>query len=195
MKSLLLRKRAPDTIPSKPADWSMGSYPVSLPSQLMKQWRKPNTYEQQATRFTRPISPACDRYVQYLLMGANRMVPNRHRWGLQPWRCRFATYPLPNLPNQLSPHFPSGPARSPFLTKLQHLNQALSFKNPMTAVWSSDHSAIYRSLHLCLSIANDLSLVVGHKDRSEGFHNATRVSNQLLKLNADPRNTIKIKEE
>jgi hypothetical protein len=37
----------------------------------------------------------------------------------------------------------------------------------MTAAWSFDHSAIYRSLHLCLVIANDLSLVVGHKDRSE----------------------------
>jgi hypothetical protein len=65
----------------------------------------------------------------------------------------------------------------------------------MAATWSSDHSAIYHNLHLCLAIANDLSLVVGHKDRSEGFHNATRVSNQLLQLNADPRNKIKIEEE
>jgi hypothetical protein len=31
---------------------------------------------------------------------------------------------------------------------------------PMTATWSFDHSAIYRSLHLCLAIANDLSLVI-----------------------------------
>jgi hypothetical protein len=37
----------------------------------------------------------------------------------------------------------------------------LSFKDPMTAAWSFDHSAIYRSLHLCLAIVNDLSLVVG----------------------------------
>jgi hypothetical protein len=28
----------------------------------------------------------------------------------------------------------------------------------MAATWSSDHSAIYRNLHLCLAIANDLSL-------------------------------------
>jgi hypothetical protein len=65
----------------------------------------------------------------------------------------------------------------------------------MAAAWSFDHSAIYRSLHLCLAIANDLSLVVGHKDRSEGFHNATMVSNQLLQINAHPRNTIKKEEE
>jgi hypothetical protein len=31
----------------------------------------------------------------------------------------------------------------------------------MAATWSFDHSAIYRRLHLCLAIANDLSLVVG----------------------------------
>jgi hypothetical protein len=31
----------------------------------------------------------------------------------------------------------------------------------MAAMWSFDHSAIYRSLHLCLAIANDLSLVIG----------------------------------
>jgi hypothetical protein len=31
----------------------------------------------------------------------------------------------------------------------------------MATTWSFDHSAIYRSLHLCLAIANDLSLVIG----------------------------------
>jgi hypothetical protein len=57
------------------------------------------------------VSPACDRYVQYLLVGANRTVLNRHRWGLQSWRCRVATYPLPD---QLSPLSPNSLARSPF---------------------------------------------------------------------------------
>jgi hypothetical protein len=111
-ESLLLRKKAPDTIPSTPADRSAGPYPVSLPSQPMKQWRKPNTHRQQATRFTGTISPACDWYVQYLLIGANRTVLNWHRWGLQSWMCRFATYPLPDLPNQLSPLSPSSSVRS-----------------------------------------------------------------------------------
>jgi hypothetical protein len=31
----------------------------------------------------------------------------------------------------------------------------------MAATWSFDHSAIYRSLHLRLAKANDLSLVIG----------------------------------
>jgi hypothetical protein len=31
----------------------------------------------------------------------------------------------------------------------------------MTTTWSFDHSAIYHSLHICLAIANDLSLVIG----------------------------------
>jgi hypothetical protein len=71
---------------------------------------------------------------------------------------------------------PSQPVVSPFswwprpvsiLTKLQHLNQVLSSTDPMAAMWSFDHSTIYCSLHLRLAIANDLSLVVGHKDRSK----------------------------
>jgi hypothetical protein len=37
---------------------------------------------QPTTRLTGPISPACDRYVQYLLTGANRTDLNRHWWGL-----------------------------------------------------------------------------------------------------------------
>jgi hypothetical protein len=67
----------------------------------------------QLHQLTRPISPACDRYVQYLLAGVNWTVLNWHRRGLQPWRCQLATYPLPDLPNQLSPLFPNGPTRSP----------------------------------------------------------------------------------
>jgi hypothetical protein len=81
------------------------------------QWsrgHKPSSWRWSTTRFTGPISPACDRYVQYLLMGANQTVLNRHRRRLQPWRCWLATYPLPNLPNQLSPLSPSGLTRSPF---------------------------------------------------------------------------------
>jgi hypothetical protein len=69
---------------------------------------------QPTTRLTSPISPACNRYVQYMLVGANWTVLNRHRWGLQSWRYWLVTYPLPDLPNQLSPLSPSGPTRSPF---------------------------------------------------------------------------------
>jgi hypothetical protein len=65
-------------------------------------------------QLTGPISLACDRYVEYLLMGANPSVLNRHRQGIQHWKCQLATYPLPDLPNQLSPFSPSGRTRSPF---------------------------------------------------------------------------------
>jgi hypothetical protein len=47
-------------------------------------------------------------------VGVNPSVFNRHRRELQLWRCQLATYPLPDLPNRLSPLFPSGPVRSPF---------------------------------------------------------------------------------
>jgi hypothetical protein len=68
----------------------------------------------QLHQLTGPISPPCDRYIQNLLMEANRTVLNQHRLGLQPWTCRLATYQLPDHPNQLSPLSPNGPARSPF---------------------------------------------------------------------------------
>jgi hypothetical protein len=92
------RKRAPETIHSTPADWSRGSYPVSLPSQPTKQWRKSNICRRLTTRHTGPISPACNRYVQYLLTGANPLVANRHMRGQQSWRCRLATYYSPTFP-------------------------------------------------------------------------------------------------
>jgi hypothetical protein len=82
--------------------------------QLKSSGGKVNSCGQLTTRLTRLISPACDRYVQYLLAGANRTILNRHRRGLQPWRCRLATYPLPDLPNQLSPLSPNGLALSHF---------------------------------------------------------------------------------
>jgi hypothetical protein len=50
------------------------------------------------TRLTRPISSACNRYVQYLLAGANSSVLNQHRQGLPHWRCQFTTYYSPTFP-------------------------------------------------------------------------------------------------
>jgi hypothetical protein len=120
-ESLLPRKRAPDTIPSMPADWCTGPHPVSLLNQSMKQWRKPHIYQQQATRLTGPISPACDRYVQYLLAGANRTFLTRHRRGLQPWRCQLSVYHFLTFPTSCLP-FPL--VAPPIL----HFNQALTTK-------------------------------------------------------------------
>jgi hypothetical protein len=61
---------------------------------------------------TGPISPACYQYVQYLLMGANPSVLNRHRQGLQPRRCWLATYHSPTFPTSCLPFPPKGLARS-----------------------------------------------------------------------------------
>jgi hypothetical protein len=74
---------------------------------------KPSIYRQPATRLTGPITPVCDRYVQYLLAGANRTVLNRHRRGLQPWRCRHSTYHSPTFPTCCLPFPPKGSAQSP----------------------------------------------------------------------------------
>jgi hypothetical protein len=114
-----------------------GSVPSFFPEPVNKAvGAKPSIYRRPATRLTRLITLVCDRYVQYLLAGANRTVLNRHRWGVQPWRWRLSTYHSLIFPTSY-------------------------FREPMTATWSCDHSAIYRSLHLCLAITNDLSLVVG----------------------------------
>jgi hypothetical protein len=74
---------------------------------------KPSSCRWPTTRITGTISSACDRYVQYLLAGANPSVLNWHRRGLQPWRCRFATYDSPAFPTSYLHFPPKGPARSP----------------------------------------------------------------------------------
>jgi hypothetical protein len=64
-----LRRRAPDTIHNTLTDRSVGPYSASLPQQTMEQWGKSSFCWQPTTRLTGPISPTCDRYVQYLLTG------------------------------------------------------------------------------------------------------------------------------
>jgi hypothetical protein len=66
----------------------------------------------QLHQLTGPITPACDRYVQYLLVGANPSILNWHRRGLQPWWCQLSTNHSPSfLTDGL--HFPpKGPAQS-----------------------------------------------------------------------------------
>jgi hypothetical protein len=73
------------------------------------------------------------------------------------------------LPYTHSPTFPTSCLPFPLVAPPGlHFNQVLAkrpkclvFKEFMAATWSFDHSVIYRSLHLCLAITNDLSLVVG----------------------------------
>jgi hypothetical protein len=110
---------------------------------------KTNIYWQPATSLTGPISPTCDRYIQYLL------VRPTHRSLTDTWEgynlvgAGFShTTPRPSLPSGLQ--FNYEPSIKP----------NFKFKEPMVAPWSSDHSAIYRGLHLHLAIVNDLSLAV-----------------------------------
>jgi hypothetical protein len=116
------------------------SVPSFSPTTGKEQWGKVNSCWQLTIRLIGPISPACDRYVQYLLAGGNRTVLNRHRRGLQPSKCRLATYPLPDLPNQLSPLSPNGLARSPF-NQLLVKDQSVEF---LKNLWPSRGLSITR---------------------------------------------------
>jgi hypothetical protein len=90
-----------------------GSIPIFSPEPANEVvGAKPSSYQRPATRLTGPITPVCNRYVQYLLVGANRTVLNLHRWGLQPWRCRLATYHSLTFPTSRLPFPPKGPTRS-----------------------------------------------------------------------------------
>jgi hypothetical protein len=68
--------------------------------------------------------------------------------------------PLPDLPNQRPSHFHLRASLG--LQIIQNLPQIprFKFKAPMTTTWSPDHLVIYRSIQLCLAIANDLSLAI-----------------------------------
>jgi hypothetical protein len=101
---LLSRKRAPDTTPN-PAEWSTGPPPSFSPNIAIETLMKAkHLLMNKLHQFTGPITPAYDRYVQYLLVGANPLVFNRHRRGLQPWRCRLSTYHSLTFPTD-SLHF------------------------------------------------------------------------------------------
>jgi hypothetical protein len=108
--------------------WEKGLPTQSIARQLTDPWvrtqflsranqwnrgRKPSSCRWPHTKLTGPISPACDRYVQYLLMGANPSVLNWHRRRLQPWRCRLTTYHSLTFPTSYLHFPPKGPTQSP----------------------------------------------------------------------------------
>jgi hypothetical protein len=74
---LLLRKRAPDTIHSAPSVPSFSLKPANEAVDLSQA-----SVDDQLLGLLGPETPACDRYVQYLLTGTNPSVLNRHRRGL-----------------------------------------------------------------------------------------------------------------
>jgi hypothetical protein len=110
---LLLRKRAPDTIPSTSVDRSIDLPPNFSPLTAIEAVMKvKHLLMNRIHQFTGPISPACDQYIQYLLTGVNPLVLNRHRQGLQPWRCRFSLSLSPPFPTDGPSLSPNGPTRS-----------------------------------------------------------------------------------
>jgi hypothetical protein len=94
------------------ADWPIhGCIPRFSPTIAIEAVEKSQAcIDNKLHRFTELISSACDQYVQYLLMGVNSSVLNRHRQGLQPCRCRFSTSYSPPFPFGGPPLFPNGPS-------------------------------------------------------------------------------------
>jgi hypothetical protein len=121
---------------------------------------KSSICQRQTTTLTGPISPACDQYIQYLLTRPTHRSLTDTSGG---YRLEGIDFPHTTLrPSQPSvlPFPPKGPVRSPVYLK-STTGFKVQVKGPMAATWSSNHSAIYRNLRLCLAITNDLSLVIG----------------------------------
>jgi hypothetical protein len=115
---------------------------------------KPSTCWRQTTTLTGPISSACDRYVQYLLTGANPSVLNQHRWGLQYWRCRLATYHSPTFPTSCIP-FPLK-AMPGLRLIIQQLSTDLERDQSLNLMSGSLHSTSTMTYHLSIAWANNV---------------------------------------
>jgi hypothetical protein len=101
---LLLRIRIPDTILNTVADRSACPSPIFSPNTSIEVVMKAkHPLMNKLHQFNRSITPACDRYVQYLLAGANPSVLTRHQRGLQPWRCQLATSHYSTFPTDGPP--------------------------------------------------------------------------------------------
>jgi hypothetical protein len=140
--------------------WSMGLYPASLPQQPKSSGEKSSYCWQPTTRLTGPISPACDRYVQYLLAGPTERFVIDTGGGNKLGGAGLPHTHSPTFPTSC-PHFLLMALPSLYFNHiLAKRPKCWVFKEPIATTWSFDHSSIYRSLHLRLAIANDLSLAV-----------------------------------
>jgi hypothetical protein len=128
--------------------------------QPWSRWRVFDPMVTHLLQLTGPISSACDRYVQYLLAGPTHRSLTDIGGGYNLGGAGLPhTTPRPSQPAVST--FPYWPCPVSSLTKFHQINQSVECKYPMASTWSSDHLAIYRSLHICLAIENDLSLVIG----------------------------------
>jgi hypothetical protein len=116
---LLLRKRAPDTTLS-PAEWSTGPPPnFSTNTTIEAVMKVKHLLTNKLHRFTRLITPACNRYVQYLLTGTNPSVLNQHKRGLPHRNLRIATTLFPPFPFECSTGPPKWPRPVSILSNIK----------------------------------------------------------------------------
>jgi hypothetical protein len=148
---LPLRRRAPDTIHSTTPIRSTGPYPASLPQQPKSSGEKSSSCWQPTTRLIGPISPAWDRYVQYLLAGAiERSLIDT---------CGGYNIGGAGLPHTHSPIFPTSCPHFPLVAPPGlYFNQVLANR---PKCWVLRSLWLPRDIYLHLAIANDLSLAVG----------------------------------
>jgi hypothetical protein len=99
---------------------------------------------------TGPISPACDRYVQYLLTGINPLVLNRHRRGLPHRNLRIAATLSPPFPSKCFTNPPNGPAWSQII----HSNYQIELEREqaLNLVSGSLHSTSTITYHLSIAL-------------------------------------------
>jgi hypothetical protein len=95
---LLLRKRAPDTIPSMPANRSIGPPPSSSPKTIIEAVIKAKHMLTTCYIGLLGSQHQHGSVRSILVHGVNPSVLNRHRRGLQPWRCRLTTSHSPMFP-------------------------------------------------------------------------------------------------
>jgi hypothetical protein len=148
---LLLRKRAPDITPS-PTEWPTGPSPSFSPSTAIEAVMKAkHLLTNRLHRFTGPISPARDRYIQYLHVGANPSVLNWHRRGL---RCRLSTYHSPTFPTNGLHFSPKGPTG--LRLSINSLPPDLKGDQALNLTSGSLHSTSIVTYHLSIAWSNDV---------------------------------------
>jgi hypothetical protein len=120
---------------------------------------KPSICSRQATRLTGSISSTCDRYVQYLLTGANPLVLNWHRRELQPWRCHLPHHTSrPSQPTVSTFHVRAPPG---LRLSIQSLPTKLKREQILNLMSGSLHSTSTVNYHLSIACANGNHQVIG----------------------------------
>jgi hypothetical protein len=90
--------------PQRTADRSVGPYPASLPSQLMKQWGQSQaSINGQLLGFLGPYHQYAIGIFNTCSRGPTERSLTDTCEGLQPWRCRLSTYHSSTFPTNYLP--------------------------------------------------------------------------------------------